>query len=49
MPSPSNRGRLNLHLFTVEGQPISDSNGHLKIIKLGPNLKEQELFRGTFG
>ena len=44
MSSPSNRGRLNLRLLTVEGQPISDSNARLKIITLGTNLKKQELF-----
>lgn len=49
MSSPSNRGRLNLRLLTVEGQPISDSNGHLKIITLQPTLKEKVLFDRPVG
>lgn len=49
MPSPSNEGTLNLQLFTVEGDPISDSNAHLKIITLLPNLKEREIFSRSVG
>ncbi|HEX5736298.1 MAG TPA: hypothetical protein VF131_25940 [Blastocatellia bacterium] len=44
MSSPSNQGTLNLRLLTVEGKPISDSNGHLEIITLQPNLKEKVIF-----
>ena len=46
MSSPSNRGKLDLHLFTVEGKRVSDSNAHLRMFKIGPNLKEEEIFRG---